>query len=288
MDEDLLYQEVENIRKEILSKFFIDYIVIFITVSIFIFILTFSICQCFAFLVKSIWGIAFLFLLSGYISLYLYRLHFKEKMVSNVKNLLLNTGIVYNNIRITKSKDTNDILEKLIELDLDYNYFSTGNIYNLAPRNHNQIIQVGIVYLQNIKYSGYERYYSDNDSYRRRNEKFKYVRLSSLKHELIYRKFSNIQTGIIFLVPDYLFDYEKAQKEGIKFKKVGSIYSLLVDDDSVKQAYESLNNGKEYKLNIDMFKKIDKEKIFQIMEDSIREPREIINIAKKKGVIKCI
>lgn len=298
MDENLLEQEIENIRREIVSKFFIDYIGLFIVISAFIFILPLTVCQCFAFLLKSIWGIIFLFVISVFISLYIHISYSQEKIKSKIKNLFLNTGLVYNNIRITKSKNTNNILQNLVEFDLNHNYVSIGNIYNLTAENYSEVIQVGVVYLSTINYSSHRRYYRDSNmrntkgvsitiTSRYKDEGFKYVILESFREELIYKKSSNIQTAIIFLVPENLFDYEKAQKEGIKCKKVENMYLLLIDNDSVKQIYELIKNNKEYEINIDILKKIDKEKILQIMEASIQEPREIINMIKRKGVIKC-
>lgn len=296
MDETLLEQEVENIRSEVVSKFFIEYVGFLIVISLLTFILPLFICPFLAFLLTSIWGITFLFVLSMFFSLYACMFYSQQKIISRIKNLFLNTGLVYENIKVTKNTNPNNVLERLVELDLDHNYISLGNMYNLVHKDYNEIVYLGLVYLSKMNYNSYTSYYrSDSPKYRSRE--FKYVILSGLSQELLYEESSNIKTGIVFVVPESLFDSEKAKKQGIKHRKVENSYVVLIDDeymslsgynDIISGSHNKLETDKQQKISINIFKKIDKHTILKIMESTLREIVEIINIVKGKGIIKCL
>ncbi|MCS7165833.1 MAG: hypothetical protein RMJ51_06155 [Candidatus Calescibacterium sp.] len=291
MNDKLLEQEVENIRSEVVSRFFIDYIGFLITTSLLIFILPLLICPFLFFLVTSIWGIIFLLVLSMIISFYSCISYSKQKIISRVKNLFLNTGLVYDNLRGTKNPNPNYILERLVEIDLDYNYISSGNMYNLVHTGYNESVYSGIVYLSKMNYNSYEAYYYD-DSPKYRKQGFKYVTLPGLKTQLMYSEPSNIKTAIVFVVPEILFNSEKVEKEGIKYRKVGNDYVVLIEDEyvfnRVEKRLNNSENNKEQKINIDIFKKIDRDTILKIMESTLKEIAEIVNIIKGRGIIKCL
>lgn len=214
---------------------------------------------------------------------------------------MLDKGVTYNKVKITRNKNQNDIKKYLLELDLDYNYIKFEDIYDIVHEDYNQVIHVGVIKLSNMNYNGYRKQTDKNNLITFKDEEYEHnIQLEDSKKELLYN-FSDSKYAVFIIGNENIFNCEKIRKEDILHKKIDNIYIVLIYDDAtyafteeqersmylICESFPVSDEEKQHDIPFNILRKIDKDTILEIRELAFKNPKGIIEIAvKRREVIK--